>query len=172
MADINRIIVLGIGNTLNRDEGVGVHAVRALEAHLSPSPNKKSSLQERGAWGEVAFLDGGTLGLNLLPIVEEASHLLILDAVNARQPPGTVIELAREDIPLFSGIKLSQHQVSFQEVLGLAEVRGKLPPHLHLIGVQPADLAIGLELSPAVGVALSEVVARAVGVLRAWGEST
>jgi hydrogenase maturation protease len=156
-----RIVVLGIGNLLNRDEGVGVHAVRALESRYQPSAT--------GHRRRVAFLDGGTLGLNLLPIVEEASHLLILDAVDARQAPGTVIELARDEIPLFTGIKLSQHQVTFQEVLGLATVRDKLPPYLHLIGVQPADLAIGLELSPTVAAALPEVIRRAVAVLGAWG---
>lgn len=164
-----RIVVLGIGNTLNRDEGVGVHAVQALQAHLAPQPPPLAGKGLGERW-KIEFLDGGTLGLNLLPIVEEASHLLILDAVDARQPPGTVIELAGEDIPFFSGIKLSQHQVTFQEVLGLAAVRGKLPPHLHLIGVQPADLAIGLDLSLVVAAALPEVVARAAGVLRAWGQ--
>jgi hydrogenase maturation protease len=164
-----RIVVLGIGNTLNRDEGVGVHALRALEAHCSPSPDGCFSHQERGAGGEAEFLDGGTLGLNLLPIVEEASHLLILDAVDARQAPGTVIEMLGAEIPLFSGIKLSQHQVTFQEVLGLATVRGKLPPYLHLIGVQPADLAIGLELSPIVAAALPEVIRRGMTVFSAWG---
>ena len=162
----DRIVVLGIGNTLNRDEGVGVHAVRALETQRSASPDGSLARQERG---EVEFLDGGTLGLNLLPIVEEASHLLILDAVDARQAPGTVIELLGDEIPLFSGIKLSQHQVTFQEVLGLAAVRGKLPPNLHLIGVQPADLEIGLELSPIVAAALPEIIRRAVAVLDAWG---
>ena len=91
--------------------------------------------------------------------------------MDARQAPGTVIELLRDEIPLFTGIKLSQHQVTFQEVLGLAAVRDKLPPRLHLIGVQPADLQIGLELSPIVAAVLPEVVARAVGVLRAWCES-
>ncbi len=158
---MHRIIVLGIGNTLNRDEGVGVHAVRALEAQYP-----RSSVVGRPS--SVEFLDGGTLGLNLLPIVEEASHLLILDAVDAHQPPGTVIELRGDEIPLFSGIKLSQHQVTFQEVLGLAAVRGKLPPHLHLIGVQPADLAIGLDLSPVVAAALPEVLRRAAAVLEGW----
>lgn len=165
---MSRIVVLGIGNTLNRDEGVGVHAVRALEAHCSPSPDGRFSRQERGPGGEIEFLDGGALGLNLLPIVEEASHLLILDAVDARQAPGAVIEMPGAEIPLFSGIKLSQHQVTFQEALGLAAVRGKLPPHLHLIGVQPADLEIGLELSPTVAAALPEVIRRASTVLAKW----
>jgi hydrogenase maturation protease len=109
-----QITVLGIGNLLNSDEGVGVHAVRAMGAETGRAPG-------------VEFLDGGTLGLNLLAPVEAASHLLILDAVTAGGPPGGVVELTKEQIPLFTGVKLSQHQVTFQEVLGLALIRGKLP---------------------------------------------
>lgn len=156
MASQTRVVVLGIGNTLNRDEGVGVHALAPLAARM-------------GAQGAVELLDGGTLGLNLLPIVEECSHLLVLDAINAGQAPGAVVELRRQQIPLYAGVKLSEHQVTFQEVLGLAGMRGKLPPHLHLIGVQPADIGIGLDLSPIVAAALDDVVQRAVAVLAAWG---
>jgi len=160
-----RKIVLGLGNTLNRDEGLGVHAVKLLEAEL-----RSSSTGESGAVSsELEFLDGGVLGLNLLPLVEEASHLLVLDAINARKEPGTLIEMAREQIPLYSGIKLSDHQVTFQEVLGLASFRGRLPEHLHLIGVQPSDLAIGVDLSPVVAERMSEVVARSQAILQEWG---
>jgi hydrogenase maturation protease len=153
-----RKIVLGLGNTLNRDEGLGVHALGALKARI-------------GAFdpGELEFLDGGVLGLNLLPWVEEASHLLVLDAVNAHQAPGTLVELKGEEIPLFNGIKLSDHQVTFQEVLGLASFRGKLPENLYLVGVQPADLSIGLELSPVVQAAIPQVVEQAESVLLGWG---
>lgn len=155
MADPPRKIVLGLGNTLNRDEGLGVHALRALEAHCGPQP-------------DLEFLDGGTLGLNLLPLVESCSHLLVLDAANAGRPPGTLIELRREEIPLYAGLKMSQHQLTFQEALGLANIRGKLPPYLHLVGAQPADLSIGLELSPAVSAVLPHIVRRAAAVLRDW----
>jgi hydrogenase maturation protease len=151
-----RKVVLGLGNTLNRDEGVGVHALAPLAVRL-------------GQQDEYELLDGGTLGLNLLPIVEQCSHLLVLDAVSAGKAPGTVVELRREQIPLYAGVKLSEHQVTFQEVLGLANMRGKLPPRLHLIGVQPSDLTIGVELSATVAAALPEMVQRAVAVLREWG---
>jgi len=79
-----------------------------------------------------------------------------------------VIELARDEIPLYAGVKLSQHQITFQEVLGLAHMRGNLPPNLHLIGIQPADLSIGLELSPTVEQALPEVIRRARAILEEW----
>jgi hydrogenase maturation protease len=150
-----RKIVLGLGNVLNRDEGLGVHAVSALQARLSGR-------------ARVEFVDGGTLGLNLLPLVEECSHLLLLDATNAGQSPGTVIELKKEQIPLYTGIKLSQHQASFQEVLGLASFRDLLPEHLHLLGIQPAHLSMGVELSPGVLAAMPELLARAEAVLRRW----
>ena len=152
-----RKIVLGLGNTLNRDEGLGVHALHALEERLAPDAPV------------VEFLDGGVLGLNLLPWVEEASHLLVLDAINARKEPGTLVELERDEIPLYTGIKLSDHQVTFQEVLGLASFRGKLPVNLYLIGIQPADISIGVDLSPVVATTIPQVVNRAEAVLHRWG---
>jgi hydrogenase maturation protease len=156
MMAAQRKMVLGLGNILNRDEGVGVHALRALEAQL-------------GRQAGVEFVDGGVLGLNLLPLVEECSHLLILDAADAGQAPGTLVELERDEIPLYSGVKLSQHQVTFQEVLALAKIRDGLPPYLHLIGVQPADLSIGLDLSPTAAATIPHVLERASAVLRSWG---
>ncbi len=151
-----RKVVLGLGNTLNRDEGLGVEALKRLDTQL-------------GEQSEFELLDGGVLGLNLLMIVEECSHLLILDAVNVGKPAGTVVELRKEQIPLYAGVKLSQHQVTFQEVLGLANIRGYLPEHLHLVGIQPANLSIGLELSETVEKALPEVIDRAMLVLKSWG---
>jgi len=117
---------------------------------------------------ELELLDGGVLGLNLLMIVEDCSHLLLMDAVDAGKSPGTVIELEKEQIPLYAGVKLSQHQVTFQEVLGLANMRGKLPPYLHLVGVQPQNLEIGLGLSDAVREALPDMIHRAERMLRRW----
>ncbi len=156
MTENLRKVVLGLGNVLNRDEGLGVQALKRLDAQLGDQPG-------------LELLDGGVLGLNLLMIVEECSHLLILDSVNVGKPAGTVVELRKEQIPLYAGVKLSQHQVTFQEVLGLANVRGFLPEHLHLVGIQPEDLSIGLEMSATVEKALPEVVSRARRVLVEWG---
>jgi hydrogenase maturation protease len=150
-----RRVVLGLGNILNKDEGLGV---RALEL-LGTQPALPMGFE---------LLDGGVLGLNLLMIVEECSHLLILDSVDADKPPGTLVELRKEDIPLYSGVKLSQHQVTFQEVLGLAAMRGNLPEHLQLIGIQPHDISIGLDLSDEVSNALQDVVVRAILVMQHW----
>ena len=150
------ITVLGVGNLLRTDEGVGVHAVRALEGrHREDLP-------------DADFLDGGTLGLNLLPFIEEANSLLILDAVDSNSPPGSIIELGGDSIPRYAGIKLSEHQVTLQEVLGLARIRGRFPPRTILIGMQPADLSTGDTLSPAAAAALPEMLEKAEAVLRAW----
>lgn len=152
-----RKVVLGIGNILNNDEGLGVRAVKRLDS------------QTVMADPELELLDGGVLGLNLLMVVEECSHLLILDSVDSGKPPGTVIELSSDEIPLFACVKLSQHQVTFQQVLGLAKVRDNLPEHLHLIGIQPKDISIGMELSPEVEASLPLIVERAKMKLHDWG---
>jgi hydrogenase maturation protease len=156
MPEGTRRVVLGLGNTLNRDEGLGVHCLSPLRERLRDHP-------------EIEVLDGGVLGLDLLPLVESCGHLLILDAVDAGRPPGTVVELGREEIPLFSLIKLSWHQVSFQEVLQFAGVRGRLPVFLHLVGAQPADIATGYGLSPAIAPLVPDILDRAVAVLGRWG---
>ena len=149
-----RKIILGIGNLLNRDEGVGIHAIRALQA------NELDKSYE--------LLDGGTLGLNLLPIIEETSHLLVLDAIDAGRESGALIELTDEQIPLFSAIKLSPHQLSFQEVLALAMVRDHFPKHLVLLGIQPADMGPGVELSPVLSRTLPQLILRAEEIVREW----
>ncbi len=155
MVEEKRKVVLGLGNILNRDEGLGVYALKRMDS----LDNSDSGFE---------FLDGGVLGLNLLMIVEECSHLLLLDAVNAGKTPGTVIELEREQIPLYSGVHLSQHQTTFQEVLGLAKVRDHLPEHLHLVGIQPLDISIGLGLSPEIEQVIPEMIDRAEAVLNHW----
>jgi hydrogenase maturation protease len=155
MDELKRKVVLGLGNLLNRDEGLGVQALRLMDA-------------QPGDHYGFELLDGGVLGLNLLMIVEECSHLLILDAVNVGKPAGTVVELTKEQIPLYSGVQLSQHQITFQEVLGLAKIRGYLPDKVHLVGIQPEDLSIGLELSPKIENALPEVITRANRILQSW----
>jgi hydrogenase maturation protease len=156
MAEKKHMVVMGIGNLLCTDEGIGVHALRALSARLQAS------------MPGVDFLDGGTLGLDLLPIVEEADYLLLLDAVDAGREPASIIELKDEAIPRYGGMKMSQHQVTFSEVLGLAQFRGTLPRTLHLLGMQPADMSIGVTLSRAVEDALPFYLERAEAILRGW----
>ncbi|RPI33339.1 MAG: hydrogenase maturation protease [Chloroflexota bacterium] len=151
-----RRVVLGLGNLLCRDEGIGIHAVQALE-------------QACGEQAGFEWVDGGVLGMSLLPLVEECSHLLVLDAVDAGLPEGSLVELSKEEIPLFAGIRMSEHQVGFQDVLGLASLRGNLPEHVRLLGVQPADLSAGMELSREAAAALPAILERSRAVISEWG---
>ncbi len=156
MDDQNRKVVLGLGNTLQGDEGFGVLVLRRLVTEIASPPG-------------VEYIDGGVLGLDLLPIVETSSHLLVLDAIDAGLAPGALVELSRDDIPLFGGFKLSQHQIGFQEVLGLASFRDRLPAQVRLIGVQPADLSTHLGLSETVLARVPEVIQRTRAILTSWG---
>jgi hydrogenase maturation protease len=107
--------------------------------------------------------------LNLLPLVESCTHLLVLDAIDAGSPPGTVVEMNGELLPLYTTQKLSEHQVGFQEILALARFRDHFPAHLHIIGVQPIDLSGGIGLSVQVSTTVDEVIQRAQAVLEQWG---
>jgi hydrogenase maturation protease len=113
-------------------------------------------------------VDGGTLGLNLLPWVEGATHLLLLDCINANKPPAALVELTRDEIPLYSQVKMSIHQLTFQEVLGIAKMRGRLPEHVRLIGIQPESLETGTTLSQRVQKQVPRMLARAEDILNAW----
>lgn len=154
-----RIVVLGLGNILNHDEGAGVYALKELE-NIAP--------EEIRARAEL--VDGGVLGMDLLPYVEGATHLLILDAVDGAAEPGRVVEYQEEEIELFYRGRISWHQLGFQEVLAVAKVRGKFPEQVHLIGVQPKDISTGLGLSAEVKKAVQEMARKGLEVLTRWLE--
>lgn len=136
-------VVLGLGNLLFQDEGLGIHVIHQL-------------MREDIA-RQADLLDGGTDSLALLTIVEESRYLLIIDAIDGAGPPGTIQVLEGDGIPLLLSSRLSPHQIGFQEVLALARLRGKTPPHTMLIGVQPRSLDWGTDLSPEVVRALPRV---------------
>ena len=149
------IAVLGLGNRLYGDEGFGIAALEEVKQALGELP-------------DVEYIDGGVLGLGLLPLVESCTHLLVLDANDAGATPGKVVDLDGADLPLISLPKLSEHQVGFQEVVALAKFRGHLPDHFRVLAVQPAWLEVGLELSPLVAGAMDEVIQRARCILDTW----
>jgi hydrogenase maturation protease len=153
-----KMVVLGLGNLLNSDDGFGVHAIWKARNELGRK------------YPQVEFIDGGTLGLNLLPLIEETTHLLLLDCVKTEQPLAGLIELNGDQIPLHSGIKISPHQTTFQEVLGLAKIRDRLPEEIHLIGAQPTEFKTGTELSPQLQELLPETVARVEAQLAIWAK--
>jgi hydrogenase maturation protease len=151
-----RILVLGLGNILLKDEGLGVRAVERLAARYRLPP-------------EVQVMDGGVMGLDLLPHLEGVSHLLITDAVQIGRLPGSLVRLEGEAIPATLSLKMSMHQVGLQELLALAGFQGTLPEQVVLWGLEPASLEWGLELSAPVAAQIDALVDAAVGELRAWG---
>ena len=153
-----RIVVLGIGNLLWADEGFGVRCVEAMQRGWEFDPH-------------VRLIDGGTQGLYLIQHVQESDALLIFDAIDYGLEPGTLKEVRDDDVPRFMGAKkMSLHQTGFQEVLSLAQLTGKYPRRVMLIGCQPQELEdYGGSLRPVVKAALHEAVNRAVAELTLWG---
>jgi len=156
MRSNGKTLVLGLGNIIMRDEGLGVRACERLtQCYRLPD--------------DVTVLDGGTLGLDLLPYLEGVTDLLIIDAVNAGAPPGSLVRLENEQIPQTLALKTSMHQVGLQELLAVMALRGQTSPHVVLWGMEPLILEPGLDLSEPVLANLDTLVASVVAELRSWG---
>lgn len=152
------ILVLGIGNLLWADEGFGVRCAEALAERFALPP-------------QVTVMDGGTQGLYLLPYVEDARRLLVFDAVDYGDAPGTLRIVVGDEVPRFMGAKkMSLHQTGFQEVLASAELLGRLPDELVLIGCQPVELEdFGGSLRDAVKAQIGPALDVACEWLTRWG---
>ncbi len=151
------VLVLGVGNLLLGDEGVGVHAVRALGRDYTFPP-------------EVELLDGGTAGMELLEPIRQARHLIVIDAVDAGAAAGTVLRLAGDEVRVFFGRShLSPHQVGLSDVLAVARLAGRAPMSVTVYGIEPESLEPGLELTPRVAQALPALLQQVVDELRRLG---
>ncbi len=151
-----QVLVLGIGNSLMSDDGFGIRVVEQLQRRYRFPDN-------------VRVLDGGTLGLDLLPHLEGVEKLLIVDAVDMKSEPGTIFRLEGEEVPRAFANKLSVHQMGVQDLLAVAELQGYCPPELVFWGVQPASIEMNMELSPQVVPAVDQVVEKIAGELTSWG---
>jgi hydrogenase maturation protease len=153
-----KILVLGIGNILWGDEGFGVRAVEAFHRRYEAPDN-------------VTLLDGGTQGLYLVHFVEEADDLLVFDAIDYGLTPGELKIVRDGDVPKFTGSKkMSLHQTGFQEVLSAADLLGRYPQRLALVGCQPLDLENwGGPLTSPVHGAIKAAVEAACAILGEWG---
>jgi hydrogenase maturation protease len=151
-----RVVILGIGNTILTDEGVGVRAAEALlEGYDLPA--------------NVEVVDGGTAGMELLEPLSNLDLLIVLDAVKRGQPAGSVVKLSGQEVPVFFRSKLSPHQISICDVLASLEFIGDKPKDMVLIGVEPESLELGLELTPTVAAQIPAMVDLAVAELVARG---
>lgn len=150
------ILVLGIGNLIMSDDGIGVRVVQRLsERYRFPL--------------EVTLLDGGTLGLDLLPRLEGVTKLLVVDAIETGRTPGAVVRFSGAEIPLAMETKLSPHQMGLLDLLAVAMLQGFAPEEMVLWGVQPERIEMGMELSPAVAARQETLEGEVMRQLERWG---
>ncbi|MGK2944411.1 MAG: HyaD/HybD family hydrogenase maturation endopeptidase [Desulfuromonadales bacterium] len=150
------ILVLGLGNTIMTDDGFGVKVVTTLASgyHFPES---------------VQLLDGGTLGLDLLPYLEDVDSLLIIDALDMRDEPGKIFRLEGDEVPRAFASKLSVHQMGLQDLLTVAEMQGHAPRILVVWGVQPECIEMGTELTATLAAAVEPMVISVLKELQGWG---
>jgi hydrogenase maturation protease len=151
-------VVVGLGNPLMGDDGLGIGALAALRARWTFEP-------------PVRFVEGGTSGLRLLPMLTTASHVLFLDAIDVGARPGTPLALAGDDLPRLFAPVVSGHELGLRHVLALAELSGARPEAIEAIGLQPGVVGPPPGLSPAVAAALPGLLAEVVARLASWGHA-
>ncbi len=156
---MSHVLVLGVGNLLLSDDGVGIHTIRRLI--------ERSDLPEG-----VRIVDGGTVGLNLLHHLEGISHLVIVDAIEGDRPPGTLTRLAGDEVPAHLALKMSPHQIGLPDMLFAAKLRDIYPGEVVIWGVQPATTEVGLELSPPVAAQMDALVDSVIEELARWADQS
>jgi hydrogenase maturation protease len=150
------VAVIGLGNMVLSDDGLGVHAVRRL--------------RELYAFDDgVELIEGGTAGLLLLPHLADARRALVVDAIDTGSNPGTLTRLEGEDWASAFATGMTPHDVGLADLLGAARLSGAWPERLVLHGAQPSSTAIGTELSAPVAAALDPLVDAIAAELLAWG---
>jgi hydrogenase maturation protease len=153
---IEKTLILGIGNTLLSDEGVGVHMLDYLRRHC---PELSTA----------TFIDGGTLSFTLAPWIEEADHLVVIDAAGLAAAPGTVQVFEDAAMDRFAGrTKRSVHEVSLGDLLAIAHLTQALPTHRALVAIQPQEVDWGHTLSNPVKQALPRAAREVLTLLRQW----
>jgi hydrogenase maturation protease len=152
----SRTLVLGLGNVLLRDEGLGVWVAESIGRRFAFPP-------------EVTVVEGGTLGLDLLPRLDGVERLLVIDAVTLGRTPGAIVRQEGDEVPAALDVKISPHQVGVQDLLAGARLLGSEPPYVVLWGMEPERLDPGTGFSPNVRDALPRLEAAVLDELRGWG---
>lgn len=143
--DCRRLLVLGLGNPVMGDDGVGIELL-----HL---------VKEGEDWPEsIVFEDGGTMAMSLLPLIEDARGVLFLDAMKTGAVPGTVLHRTRDELPGFFSQTMSPHELGLHEVLGAAYLRGTIPRVMEMVGIEAEDAGFAKPISVSVREALDEAV--------------
>jgi hydrogenase maturation protease len=148
--------VVGIGNVLLSDDGVGVWLVHRLLAAYRFEP-------------EIELLDGGTLGLGLISHLSETDRLLVIDAASTGSKPGTVVVMRGNSVPAILRATLSAHEASLCDLLAALTLLGRTPREFVAIGIEPHSLAPSVELSGLVRDAIARAECEVIAQLSAWG---
>lgn len=133
--DPPKVAVIGMGNLLLKDEGVGIHVIQALE---------KASLD---GCGEFMIVDGGTCTDILLQLPDGIEKLIVVDAVKGGGEPGSIYRFTPDDIAFERGTRTSVHQLGLSESLAMMEAARAKPPQVVILGVEPKEIDWGLEIS-------------------------
>lgn len=149
------IAVIGLGNILLKDEGVGVHVVNTIKQKYSFFP-------------EIEIVDGGTMGFDLLPIFEGRDKVLIVDAVDFKRKPGYIGIIENDNIPSVLNSKLSVHHINLPDVLFAAKLMDISPPEICLVGIQPESLDIGLDMTDEIKEKIEALIDAIIGKLKEW----
>lgn len=151
------VLVLGVGNILLADEGIGVRVIEAFGKRYAPLP------------AAVEVIDGGTAGMALIDVIAGRRHLIVVDAVAGDGPAGSVVRLAGSAVAPFLRQRLSPHQLGLLDVLAYLALVETAPETVTIIGITPQDLDLGLALSPALAAALDSFSERVADELASLG---
>jgi hydrogenase maturation protease len=151
-----KAVVLGVGNTILADEGVGVRLVEALERDYVMPPG-------------VNVIDAGTSGMEMLDDMSHLDFLLVVDAIAAGKAPGELVQLRGDAVPVFFRRNLSPHGIGLSDVLASLEFLGAEPKETVILGVQPTSLDLSTELTPTIAARVPELVAQVVDELKRHG---
>lgn len=151
-----QILVIGMGNVLMQDEGIGVRAVEELENRYHIPAG-------------VTVIDGGTTGMELFEPIRNCDQLVVADAVNTGAPYGSLVRIANEAIPAFFQTKLSNHQLGLSDLLALLRLKDAVPEHVAIIGMVPHSLENRLGLTAEAEAGLDQMVAMLVQELAELG---
>ena len=150
------VLVLGMGNVLLEDEGLGIHALNTLQRRYDLPP-------------EVECLDGGTSGMALVDLISRRKHLLVLDAVQSGDPPGTLVRMSDQDVPVYFGLRVTPHQLGLSDVLASLTLTEEQPDQVTVLGLVPLSLDMSLDLSAEISARLDQLIEAVVNELRELG---
>jgi len=145
------VLVLGIGNILLRDEGIGVHVVEALREYLLPE--------------SIELVDGGTTGADLLDVISDRRKVVVIDAMNADLEPGSLLRLSLDDLVAGQSAAVSLHEIGLVETFTMARHLRSAPDEVVVIGVKPKEIRPSTQLSPELAAIVPVIVKQVIAEL-------